>query len=472
MIDLPATLDDLAAVAPDDEKNLTKGQRIEKWLTERYEFRYNEVKHKTEWRKKDTNAHFVAIKDYDVNDLARALRDTWYWNIKQEAGEDGETKEKKTKAYLNTSTANLMQILESSFAPKKDPIKEYLTNLPYNGYKGKGIETLAATVTLASWYSPEERSYWQRYLTAWLVGCVANALNDHNCLNHLCLVLVGDQGLRKGFWIEELLPEHLASSYIKTDGNFDPRSKDSVISIAQYFILHLDDMLKKVNLRDYNEIKNCITRPDVKVRKSYGRIEETLPHRASFIATVNDKDFLTDATGARRFMPFEIDSIDYDAFKALDKNEIWTHAMQLYKSGHRYWVTREEEDALKPYKENFAVEFTEEGLLLQYFYPWVDGMHEPKQYLTTTMILQKMQEKSFMRNLSDKKLGGIMKKLNFKEVKARISGYDSPRKCYIVCERDANLRIDDRKPEVMEIGPQTRNDKFFFPGKGTSEDAF
>jgi predicted P-loop ATPase len=449
MIDLP-DYDQMQAVAPDDEKNLTKGQRIEKWLIERYDFRYNEVKAKTEWRKKDTKNHFEAIRDYDVNDLARALRDTWYWNIKQEAGEDGETKEKKSKAYLNTSTANLMQILESSFAPKKDPIKEYLNHLPYHHYSGNAIQSLADTIKLASWYSAEERQYWYKYLTAWMVGCVANALNDHNCLNHLCLVLVGDQGLRKGFWIEELLPRHLAGSYIKTDGNFDPRSKDSVISIAQYFILHLDDMLKKVNLRDYNEIKNCITRPDVKVRKSYGRIEETLPHRASFIATVNDKDFLTDTTGARRFMPFEIESIDYDTFKALNKDEVWTNAMHLYHAGHTYWVTREEEDALKPYKENFAVEFTEEGLLLQYFYPWHQGMPEPCQRMTTTMILQKMQEKSFMRNLSDKKLGGIMKKLGFEEVKGRIPGYDTPRKCYLVVERDQLLKVSDREINIED----------------------
>lgn len=442
-IELP-DFEDVQTIAPDDEKNLTKGQRIEKWLLERYDFRYNEIKSKTEWRPKNTQNHFVAITDYDVNDLARELRDTWYWNVKQEMGEDGETKEKKTKAYLNTSTGNLMQILESSFSPKKDPIKEYLRSLPANNYTGNAIDQVAATVKLAPWYSPQERDYWPLYLKKWMVGCVANSLYDANCLNHLCLVLVGDQGLRKGFFIEELLPKHLAGQYIKTDGNFDPRSKDSVISIAQYFILHLDDMLKKVNLRDYNEIKNCITRPDVKVRKSYGRIEETLPHRASFVATVNDKDFLTDTTGARRFMPFELDSIDWQAYSSIPKDEIWTHAMQIYKSGFQYWVSRQEEDELRPYKENFAVEFTEEGLLLQYFYPWHDGMHEPKQYLTTTMILAKMQEKSFMRNLSDKKLGGILKKLGFKETKARIDGYDTPRKCYLVVERDGLLNIKDR----------------------------
>ena len=145
MIELP-DYEQLQAVAPDDEKNLTKGQRIEKWLLERYEFRYNEVKAKTEWRKKDTKNHFEAIRDYDVNDLARALRDTWYWNIKVETDAEGETKEKKSKAYLNTSTANLMQILESSFAPKKDPIKEYLNHLPYHHYSGNAIQRTRAPV--------------------------------------------------------------------------------------------------------------------------------------------------------------------------------------------------------------------------------------------------------------------------------------------------------------------------------------
>lgn len=444
----------METLPPDDEKNLTKGQRIEQWLKERYEFRYNIVKTKTEWRPIGSQHHWQPITDYDVNDLCRQLRDTWFWQIKQEVGEDGETKEKKTKAYLSTSTANVMQILESSFAPKVDPIKSYLQQLPHAKYKGNAIDRLAETITLADWYSPEERQYWPKYLKAWIVGTVANALHDANCLNHLCLVLVGDQGLKKGFWIEELLPHHLATHYIKTDGNFDPRSKDSVISIAQYMVLHLDDMLKKVNVRDYNEIKNCITRPDVKVRKSYGRIEEVLPHRASFIATVNDRDFLTDTTGARRFMPFEVAAIDYDAFNAMNKDEIWTHAMHLLSQKHQYWVTKDEEDQLRPYKENFAVEFTEEGLLLQYFYPYAKDRNGKEngqlQLMTSTMILQQLQEKSYMKNLSDKKLGGLLKKLGFQQISARIEGYDQPRKAYMVVSRQAvvpTIPNTDTNPE-------------------------
>jgi hypothetical protein len=50
---IPDTLDDLTAIAADGESQLTKGQRIEQWLTAQWQFRYNEVKHVSEYKKKE-----------------------------------------------------------------------------------------------------------------------------------------------------------------------------------------------------------------------------------------------------------------------------------------------------------------------------------------------------------------------------------------------------------------------------------
>lgn len=436
-------LDQLQAVAPADEENLTKGQRIERWLLERWQFRYNEVKNVSEYRATGKK-QWHALDDYFLNSVKRQLRDEWYWEV---VGTDKDTGEpKRKKQYLNTSVAELQQTIESEFSPKMDVIKSYLNQLPWQSYQGNAIEQLANTVKLPSWYTETQRQFWPTYLKKWLVGCVANALEDHNCMNHVCLVLVGNQGLRKGFWIEHLVQDAIGPQYIRTDGDFSPHRKDCMAAIGTYWVIHLDDMLKRVNLRDYNEIKNAITTPDVKVRLPYARKDSILPHRASFIATVNDKEFLTDTTGARRFMPFEIESIDYNAYEQVSKHEIWTEAMAIYKKGEfDYWIDPAEEKALQTYKENFAVEFTEEGLLLQYFRPFnkgFDWMQSPTEgqpgqggrqgeYLTATEILGSMMEAAgVFRNLSDKKLGGLLKKKGFVKVSRWRGG--NPVKAYQV----------------------------------------
>lgn len=420
---------ELQAVPADTEQNLTKGQRVEQWLLDRWEFRYNDVKNVSEYRKKDTK-EWLALDDYFLNSCKRSLRDEYYFEYQE--NEEGETKKKKR--YLNTSVAELQQTIESSFSPRIDVIKHWLKNLHWQNYDGNAIGQLIQTVNLASWYGPIETEYWRKYLTNWLVATVANAMEDHKCANQVCLVLVGPQGIQKGFWIEHLVQDALGPEYIRTDGNYDPKQKDSKAAIGMYFVIHLDDMLKGLNLKDADAIKHIITAPDVKVRLPYNRKDTWLPHRASFIATENTKEFITDPTGARRFMPFELESINWEKYKAINKTELWTHAMHLYQqhkaANTKYYDSVDQEKELQTYKEHFAVEFTEEGLLTRYFRPyiqnfdWMDDITKGEpgkggkqgRYMTATDILQELTEKAgVFRNLSDKKLGNLLKKHGFQK---------------------------------------------------------
>ena len=51
------------------------------------------------------------------------------------------------------------------------------------------------------------------------------------------------------------------------------------------------------------------SQPFVKDRPFYGRSKVRLPHMASFCATGNNMQFLTDDTGNRRKLVFEVDHI-------------------------------------------------------------------------------------------------------------------------------------------------------------------
>jgi hypothetical protein len=171
-------------------------------------------------------------------------------------------------------------------------------------------------------------------------------------------------------------------------------------------------------------------------------------------------------------MPFEISKIDYEKYSAINKHDIWTEAMQIYMHGDfDYWVDVAEEKELQTYKENFAVEFTEEGLLKQFFRPYINGldwMESPKEgrpaaggkqgtYLTATEILAEMMEKAgVFRNLSDKKLGGLLKKNGF-EKKSRWRGGNPVKAYQVIRLTDKDQISEDDQLEKAVTPPQVDN---------------
>lgn len=103
---------------------------------------------------------------------------------------------------MNTSTDNIRAILESDFSERVNPVHQYFEQLPRT-QGTQVIERLAATVTV------QNPTHWVEYLTKWLVVVAANALNDDDCQNHVCLVLTGEQGAFKTSWLNRLCPKSL-----------------------------------------------------------------------------------------------------------------------------------------------------------------------------------------------------------------------------------------------------------------------
>lgn len=198
---------------------------------------------------------------------------------------------------------------------------------------------------------------WQEYLTKWLIGVAANALKDAGCQNHTCLVLTGEQGRFKTTWLDHLCPQSL-KSYLFT-GKIDPQNKDVLTMIAEYLFINIDDQLKALNKRDENELKNLITTPAVKYRRPYDVYIEEYPHLASFMASVNGNDFLTDPTGSRRFLPFEVVKIDMKSMESINMDNVFSEVMWLLDKGYRYWFNDEEITELHRLSQQFHVQTVE-----------------------------------------------------------------------------------------------------------------
>ena len=393
---------------PHRRGSLSKNAEIENYLSTHYEFRYNTVLGKTEYCSKG-NSDFVKVGRYEINTLRREL----------DCDED-----------IMTSSDNLYSIIESSFSPRINPVQEYFKELPLidigdgssNGgsYGGSSVPTffsLKAIPDLASCVVVRNSEKWLPYLTKWLVAVVANAMDDRECLNHTCLVLIGEQGKFKTTFLDLLCPPAL-HGYSYT-GKIYPQEKDTLTYIGQNLIVNIDDQLKALNKRDENELKNLITCPMVKYRMPYDKYVEEHPHLASFVASVNGNDFLTDPTGSRRFLPFEVLSIDINKAKAISMDTFYTEAKALLKSGFRYWFDDDEIAELYRESEDFQVQTAEMELLLRCFEKPTED--ESYSLMTTTEILTYLGIYTH-QPLVAKRMGEALKKAGYIKVSKRRNG--------------------------------------------------
>ena len=374
----------------------SKNSEIEAYLSTHYEFRYNTVLGRTEYRSKN-DAHFSKVGRYEINTLRR--------EIDNDIG-------------ITTSSDNLYSIIESSFSPRVNPIQEYFKGLPLVDVSSSSPFSLKAIPELASCVVVRNSDKWLPYLTKWLVAVVANAMDDRECRNHTCLVLTGEQGKSKTTFLDLLCPPAL-HGYSYT-GKIYPQEKDTLTYIGQNLIVNIDDQLKALNKRDENELKNLITCPMVKYRMPYDKYVEEHPHLASFVASVNGNDFLTDPTGSRRFLPFEVLSIDIERAKAISMDAVYTEAKVLLNSGFRYWFDDDEIVELYKESEEFQVQTAEMELLLRCFEkPAEDSPH--CSYMTTTEILTYLGTYTH-HPLSLKHMGEALKRTGFEKVSRRRDG--------------------------------------------------
>ena len=376
-------------------RKFSKNSEIEAYLSTRYEFRYNTVLGRTEYQNR-ANCDFSKVGRYEINTLRR--------EIDNDIG-------------IITSSDNLYSIIESSFSPRINPIQEYFKGLPSVDLSSNPSFSLKAILGLASCVVVRNSDKWLPYLTKWLVAVVANAMDDRECRNHTCLVLTGEQGKFKTTFLDLLCPPAL-HGYSYT-GKIYPQEKDTLTYIGQNLIVNIDDQLKALNKRDENELKNLITCPMVKYRMPYDKYVEEHPHLASFVASVNGNDFLTDPTGSRRFLPFEVLSIDIERAKAISMDNVYAEAKALLKSGFRYWFDDDEIAELYRESEDFQVQTAEMELLLRCFEKPTED--ESYSLMTTTEILTYLGIYTH-QPLVAKRMGEALKKAGYIKVSKRRNG--------------------------------------------------
>ena len=138
--------------------------------------------------------------------------------------------------------------------------------------------------------------------------------------------------------------------------------------------------------KELNKLKAAMTMPSINERAAYARYHENRPHLASFCGTGNNVQFLSDTTGTRRWLPFEVDSIESPLSSPFDYDGIYAQAYALYLQGFRYWFDRPEIERLQRHNEAYETSRTEHELVFWYFRPPRKG--EEGEFMPVGMAMQ------------------------------------------------------------------------------------
>ena len=291
--------------------------------------------------------------------------------------------------------------------------------------------------------SQSERSeadrLWRVCFKKWFVAMVASWMKDE-VVNHQVLVLIGKQGIFKTTWLEHLIPPHLRAYACKL-ANSNDLNKDERLRIAEFGLISLDE-IDSMNNRELNQLKSVITATDVNERAAYAYTKERRVRLASFCASGNRRDFLTDITGNRRWLPFEVESIQNPFYTLLPYERMYAQAWALAQDPlFSYWFDLDEIEVLEEHNQHFRDESNEEQLLPILFDVPAEGRGE---FMTTAQISERLVTYGNIKKpMALGRLGVLMGSMGYRSVtrgnrQARLRGW-------IVYQRDTEEIAANKK---------------------------
>lgn len=198
------------------------------------------------------------------------------------------------------------------------PVREFLTNLTWDGHAR--AETL-----FIRYLGSEDNAYHRSVARLFLIAAVARVFEPGHKFD-FAVILEGLQGKRKTTFIETLAK----SWFAELDGDFHD-TKGMIEVMQGAWILEIPE-LTGFGKADVRQIKAFISRRLDKARLSYARRADVFPRQCVFMGSTNDKRYLKDDTGGRRFWPVECmleGEINTTALN-LEVNQLWAEAKHLY----------------------------------------------------------------------------------------------------------------------------------------------
>lgn len=198
------------------------------------------------------------------------------------------------------------------------PIREYLNGLSWDG-KARADELFIR-------YLGAEDSRYHRDIARLMLIAAVTRIFEPGAKFDFAVIIEGLQGKRKSTFIETLGK----SWFAELDGDF--HDQKAMIELMQgAWIMEIPE-LSGFNRGDVRSIKAFISRKKDRARLAYARRAGEFPRQCIFIGSTNDREYLKDDTGGRRFFPCMCNADEIDiAGLEVNVDQIWAEAMVLYQ---------------------------------------------------------------------------------------------------------------------------------------------
>ncbi len=295
------------------------------FLRDRYDFRYNVLMKYTEYKEKNGWHDFAPV---DPRVQKRMTLDVQLADIR-------------------VSIKDVRNFLESDYIANYDPIDEYLFQCE-GKWDGKDhIRALARTV-------PTANPHWADWFYIWYLGMVDQwrGINHRLYGNSVAPLLISKQGYNKSTFCRRLIPQELQWGY--TDNLVLSEKRQVYQAMAQTLLINLDEFNQISPQVQQGFLKNLIQLPNVKMKRPYGGHVEEFPRLASFIATSNMDDILTDPSGNRRFIGVELTG-PIDVSVKPNYVQLFAQAMAAIRAGEKTYFDSVETALLMQSNRQFEV---------------------------------------------------------------------------------------------------------------------
>ena len=389
---------------------------IRKWLSQRILCCFNTVNSQIYWCAKDD----VPEADSDEGEMLLPLTaDVW---------KPLDVREINTRYYeiaLDTGRhvkdGHLERVFFSNFARPVHPIRQYMKSLP--DWDGRDrVKELALHIHVVSavvgMTEDEIRDALLWALHKWLVAMIATWINDR-IENHAIFTLIGPQGKYKTTFFRFLLPPPL-QAYFKENHKNSVGDKDDLIDMVENCLVSLEEV-DAFEGKEQSKLKGVATAETIKLRRPYARVPEEMPRMASLCATTNIEHILTDLSGNRRWLCFKVSRIDDPRKWNLDYEQLYAQLLKEFYDGFPYYFTPEEEDRINQLNEPFMLKSPEEQLIaIRLRKP---RGREPYKLMSSEMINQLLNYGRHNQMFSNRKIGDIMNRLEYKQEHKNTGNY-------------------------------------------------
>ena len=344
-----------------DGKELSDNiMRMIGFLCKKYDFRYNSVMKFTEYRPKDKD--YWGYQPVDARVQKRMTLEVQLANIR-------------------VSIKDVRNYLESDLLSTYNPVEDFLFKCA-GKWDGKDyIRALARTV-------PTDNPYWEDWFYTWFLAMVNQwrSYSHRKYGNSVAPLLISKQGYNKSTFCRSLVPLELQWGY--NDNLVLSEKKQVLQAMCQALLLNLDEFNQISPQVQQGFLKNIIQLPSVKMKPPYGSHVQEFPRMASFIATSNMEDILSDPSGNRRFLGVELTG-PIDVSQLPNYEQLYAQALAALQAGEKTYFDAEQTKLIMASNRKFEVISPVD----QYFNLYFDLTDDAKQgeYLTAAEIFQELK---------------------------------------------------------------------------------